>query len=76
MIMFWATLLAVSILLYVLLDGFDLGIGMLFGLAASERRRHAMNTPGGERTSSRNCPVGLRATLSSGPMPWCEDIPC
>src|ERR1700719_4067330 len=42
MIMFWATLLAVSILMYVLLDGFDLGIGMLFGLAASERRRHAM----------------------------------
>ena len=34
MIMFWATLLAVSILIYVLLDGFDLGIGMLFGLAA------------------------------------------
>src|ERR1700689_528139 len=42
MIMFWATLLAVSILMYVLLDGFDLGIGMLFGLAAGERRRHAM----------------------------------
>jgi cytochrome d ubiquinol oxidase subunit II len=42
MIMFWATLLAVSILMYVLLDGFDLGIGMLFGVAASEQRRHAM----------------------------------
>jgi cytochrome d ubiquinol oxidase subunit II len=34
MIMFWATLLAVSILLYVLLDGFDLGVGILFGLTA------------------------------------------
>src|SRR6201998_4989259 len=42
MIMFWATLLAVSILMYVLLDGFDLGIVMLFGVAASERRRHGM----------------------------------
>jgi cytochrome d ubiquinol oxidase subunit II len=42
MIMFWVTLLAVSILLYVLLDGFDLGIGMLFGLAPNEARRHAM----------------------------------
>src|ERR1700723_2315629 len=42
MIMFWATLLAVSILMYVLLDGFDLGIGMLFGVAAGEPRRHAM----------------------------------
>jgi cytochrome d ubiquinol oxidase subunit II len=42
MIMFWVTLLAVSILLYVLLDGFDLGVGMLFGLARSESERHAM----------------------------------
>jgi cytochrome bd ubiquinol oxidase subunit II len=42
MVMFWASLLAVSILLYVLLDGFDLGIGMLFGLTRSEERRRAM----------------------------------
>src|SRR6266576_4408129 len=42
MIMFWATLLAVSILLYVLLDGFDLGVGMLFGLTNNETRRRAM----------------------------------
>jgi len=34
--------LAVSILLYVLLDGFDLGVGILFGLTRSEERRHAM----------------------------------
>jgi cytochrome d ubiquinol oxidase subunit II len=42
MVMFWVSLLAVSILLYVLLDGFDLGIGMLFGLTNSESRRGAM----------------------------------
>ena len=36
MVMFWVAILAVSILLYVLLDGFDLGVGMLFGLT---RRR-------------------------------------
>jgi cytochrome d ubiquinol oxidase subunit II len=42
MVMFWVTLLAVSILLYVLLDGFDLGVGILFGLTSSETRRHAM----------------------------------
>jgi cytochrome bd ubiquinol oxidase subunit II len=40
--MFWVSLLAVSILLYVLLDGFDLGVGMLFGLTNSEARRGAM----------------------------------
>jgi cytochrome d ubiquinol oxidase subunit II len=42
MVMFWVLLLAVSILLYVLLDGFDLGVGMLFGLTNSEARRRAM----------------------------------
>jgi cytochrome d ubiquinol oxidase subunit II len=42
MVMYWVLLLAVSILLYVLLDGFDLGVGMLFGLARGEERRDAM----------------------------------
>jgi cytochrome d ubiquinol oxidase subunit II len=42
MIMFWATLLAVSILIYVLMDGFDLGIGILFGLTPDEPRKGAM----------------------------------
>src|ERR1700719_2671911 len=40
--MFWVVILAVSILLYVLLDGFDLGIGILFGLTGNEERRRAM----------------------------------
>jgi len=40
--MFWVAILAVSILLYVLLDGFDLGIGILFGLTRNEERRRAM----------------------------------
>ena len=42
MVMFWVAILAVSMLLYVLLDGFDLGIGMLFGLTRREGRRRAM----------------------------------
>jgi cytochrome d ubiquinol oxidase subunit II len=42
MVMFWVSLLAVSILIYLLLDGFDLGVGILFGLARSEARRKAM----------------------------------
>jgi cytochrome d ubiquinol oxidase subunit II len=42
MVVFWVSLLAVSILLYVLLDGFDLGIGMLMGLPNSEARRDAL----------------------------------
>src|ERR1700747_3717217 len=42
MVMFWISLLAVSILLYVLLDGADLGVGMLFGLARGEATRRVM----------------------------------
>jgi cytochrome bd ubiquinol oxidase subunit II len=42
MVMFWVSLLAISILLYVLLDGVDLGVGMLFGLTNTEIRRGAM----------------------------------
>jgi cytochrome bd ubiquinol oxidase subunit II len=41
-VMFWVAILAVSILLYVLLDGFDLGVGILFGLTGKEERRRAM----------------------------------
>ena len=33
MVWFWVAVLAISILLYVLLDGFDLGVGILFGFA-------------------------------------------
>jgi cytochrome bd ubiquinol oxidase subunit II len=42
MIMFWVAVLAISILLYVLLDGFDLGVGMLFGMTSNETRRGLM----------------------------------
>jgi cytochrome d ubiquinol oxidase subunit II len=42
MIMFWVSLLAISVLLYLLLDGFDLGIGMLLGTTNSEDNRRAM----------------------------------
>jgi cytochrome bd ubiquinol oxidase subunit II len=42
MIAFWVTLLAISILLYVLLDGFDLGVGMLFAITRSETTRNTM----------------------------------
>ena len=34
MVLYWVAILAISILLYVLLDGFDLGIGILSIFAA------------------------------------------
>jgi len=42
MVLFWIGILALSTLLYVLLDGFDLGVGILFGLTRDEARRHSM----------------------------------
>ncbi len=42
---FWAGIVAVSILMYVLLDGFDLGVGILFGTTrAEEHRQDMLNT--------------------------------
>lgn len=38
----WAMILALAVLLYVVLDGFDLGIGILFPLAMSDAHRDTM----------------------------------
>jgi cytochrome d ubiquinol oxidase subunit II len=38
----WAALLGTAVALYVILDGFDLGIGILFPYAGSERERDQM----------------------------------
>ncbi|NBW06247.1 MAG: cytochrome d ubiquinol oxidase subunit II, partial [Alphaproteobacteria bacterium] len=41
----WAGLIAFAILAYVVLDGFDLGVGILFPfLKGVQRRDQAMNT--------------------------------
>src|SRR5829696_3699367 len=38
----WTVILAVSVFMYVLLDGFDLGVGMLFPLAPDDAARDTM----------------------------------
>lgn len=38
----WTAILAVAVFMYVLLDGFDLGVGMLFPLAPDDRSRDLM----------------------------------
>jgi cytochrome d ubiquinol oxidase subunit II len=40
--LFWAGVIVVAILVYVILDGFDLGVGVLLGVAGNEARRDAM----------------------------------
>lgn len=41
-VLLWVSILAVSTLLYVLLDGFDLGVGILFGFISDETDRRRM----------------------------------
>ncbi|MEL7492180.1 MAG: cytochrome d ubiquinol oxidase subunit II [Pseudomonadota bacterium] len=38
----WSLLIALAVMLYVLLDGFDLGVGILTGVATSEQERSMM----------------------------------
>ena len=40
MAIYWVSALALSNLLYVLLDGFDLGVGILYGFAQRGRSPH------------------------------------
>jgi cytochrome d ubiquinol oxidase subunit II len=40
--LFWAAVIAFAIVVYVILDGFDLGVGVLFGVAENEARRDHM----------------------------------
>jgi cytochrome bd ubiquinol oxidase subunit II len=42
MVMFWIAVLAISVLLYVVLDGFDLGVGILSGMPGDKAQRGAM----------------------------------
>jgi cytochrome d ubiquinol oxidase subunit II len=42
MITFWVAVLAASTLIYVLFDGFDLGIGIIFGFTHDETRRNSL----------------------------------
>ena len=38
----WTAILALAVFMYVLLDGFDLGVGMLFGLRRDPHERDLM----------------------------------
>ena len=42
--LFWAGVIAAAILIYVVLDGFDIGVGILFGTTRDETKRRQMMT--------------------------------
>jgi cytochrome d ubiquinol oxidase subunit II len=43
--LFWAAVIAVSIVVYVILDGFDLGVGILFGTTREPALQSGMMDP-------------------------------
>ena len=43
--LFWAAIIAVSIVVYVILDGFDFGVGILFGTTREPALRSGMMDP-------------------------------
>jgi cytochrome d ubiquinol oxidase subunit II len=42
LVLIWTCILGLAVFLYVLLDGFDLGVGMLFGLARTTAQRNTL----------------------------------
>ena len=44
LVLIWTAIIAIGVFLYVLLDGFDLGVGMLYGFAPPDHRPLVMNS--------------------------------
>ena len=40
--MFWGLVLCFALVMYLVLDGFDLGVGILFGFTSDESERRVM----------------------------------
>ena len=66
----WAAIIAIAVLAYVMLDGFDLGIGILFPMIRGEKNRDiAMNSVApvwdGNETSSPLIAAALMSAICS-----------
>ena len=53
----WAGLIAFAVLAYVVLDGFDLGVGILFPFFPAQHDRNVMMIEGRSEASERMPPV-------------------
>jgi hypothetical protein len=72
--LFWAAVIAVAIAVYVILDGFDLGVGILFGTTRDQALRNEMMDAispfwDGTRPGSSSSPHRCLA-LSQPPTPF------
>ena len=71
----WAGLIAFAVLAYVLFDGFDLGIGILFPFLVDDERARPDDELGGAGLGRQRDLAGARRRradggLSRSPMPW------
>ena len=62
----WGFILAIGVMMYVLLDGFDLGVGMLTFLARSDEERNMMTaTRHGSSLAAAACSLPFRLPTAS-----------
>ena len=71
----WAGLIAFAVLAYVLFDGFDLGVGILFPFLADDHDRDQCHELGGARVGRQRDLAGARRRRPDGgvsrwPTPW------
>lgn len=74
MIEFWVAVLALTIFLYVALDGFDLGVGMLFAFDRSESSRRHMISAIAPVWDGNETWLVLNATILFGTFPLTYSI--
>ena len=70
----WAFIIGFGIIMYVLMDGFDLGVGILFPFAPNEEARDTMmNSVAPVWDGNETCSV---APVFWPPSPWCIPSSC
>ena len=57
----WTALLALAVFYYVVFDGFDLGVGILYGFAPDDAARRIVMAP----ATSSTAPSGSKETLTT-----------
>ena len=66
----WSGLIGTAVLLYVLLDGLDLGVGILFPFAPSDKSRDRMMNSIAPFWDGNETWLVLGGGASSPPSPW------
>jgi cytochrome d ubiquinol oxidase subunit II len=66
----WFAILALFLFLYVMLDGFDLGVGILSLTSSTEERRGILMTSLGNVWDANETWLVIMGAVCLGPSPW------